>query len=224
VVTERSPWTPYVEHAVRPLESTPRKQLLMPNFSCANLSGASFAGHALFPGQLTANRTYPSGKSNWQQGADASYADNARRFGGRYEFPVLTVTPPRFYRADLSGVDLQSPIFFAVSGEDFPSLRSYSQHVVAEFKLAMGTPNTALLANTAPATRVLDEEPFRQARRFLRASLHNANVQNALLSEPMKQFVEAGTNGKDDFDATFMVRYDNGSDPDAQCKPRAESP
>src|SRR5262249_2044396 len=106
--------TQYIDHLAGALDVNAQVAFRMPNFSCANLEGAIFDGHALFPGVIEWRRSYSKAdqtKSGWYQTVP-SYVKEDAQTKDKVDFAPLVVQPPKFSKASLKNAHLDKSQFF----------------------------------------------------------------------------------------------------------------
>jgi hypothetical protein len=114
--------TTYLDHIASALDVNAIVGIRMPNFSCANLAGANFDHHALFPGVINLQRSYAKGddgKPGWYQNVPAYVRENAQD-KPKVDFPVVRVSPPKFLKANIKGAHFESVRFFTFTNVDDP--------------------------------------------------------------------------------------------------------
>jgi uncharacterized protein YjbI with pentapeptide repeats len=234
------PRTKYLDLIAEMLDTEATVTVRMPKFNCANLEGATFSGHALFPGVLLLRREYSKedqGKPGWYQTVPLWMKDRAERMP--LDFRVVTVYPPTFFKAKLNGVNLRESRFFTFddmrsrSGVFFMS-SAQSIFGPGNFKALMGT-MAALAFEKQPVTEEAAAGPpggadaaqrkraeaEREARetfgRSMRAAFHGAELGRVTVPEELAKFLTAskGEAFVDDYQYIF-----GASDPDLRCTPR----
>src|SRR5262249_39844746 len=84
---------------------------------CANLEGANFDGHALFPGLMIWERTYSKedkDKEGWYKSVDPVIRQKAE-IGAPHKFLQVDVRPSRFIKANLRQARFEKMQFFELS-------------------------------------------------------------------------------------------------------------
>jgi uncharacterized protein YjbI with pentapeptide repeats len=229
--------TPYLNHIAKLLESRARVVLNMPDFSCANLDGARFDNHALFPLPLMAQRTFAKGdekKAGWPQTVP-EYLQNYASDKSPSKFTVAVVYVPKFYKASLQGARLENARYFKFSEKgSMKGLSSAVSETIAGFEIYQGNLSDDVLEirperpeNDKAKPEIREESnPFEmtkdERRRFqqsLKATYYLANIDQATLPRGVVEFLKSSPPTEEDYRRQFFTFF--GDDPNANCTPRA---
>ncbi|MCP3391524.1 pentapeptide repeat-containing protein [Bradyrhizobium sp. CCGB12] len=225
--------TRYLRDSASTLEKNANIYVVMPNFSCANLSGAYFHGHGLFPGVIPFRRTYSKASSEkpaWHQSFPAD--QTALEQFSEAEFSPVIVSPPKLFKANLKGIHLDQSRFFSVSTVSefsstlMSSASSTSFNEVALYEGRMketafkidgrGSSNSA---EKLPPDELKTIELVDSFQRALRASFYMAQTGEASLPQDLSLFLKNSPPTDDDFRTTFPHPISSGSAFDIDCKP-----
>jgi len=220
--------TAYLDHIASALDLNATVDIRMPNFSCANLDGADFGRHALFPGVFEASRSYSTkdqATPGWYQAMPRGIKDRAQP-GAPAVFQPVQVLPPKFFRASLKNTYLRETGFFFVTGKKVPDdfffhheggVTSDGAVPVAEFDLWQGD-----IGDTA--FKILTDKDLDSNvgnfQRTLRASFFSAEFDNASLSPMVKNFLKQQKPTDDDYKYGFYPSDLSKDDADSSCTTR----
>ena len=223
--------THYLNDAVRTLDKNAEIYVVLPNFSCANLSDAHFEGSDLFPGILPLRRSFSQPKDikpDWFQSVSKDLitmqfiADNGN------EFSPIAVTPLKLFKANLKGAHFDESRFFGLaSATDFGSARMSSSIAVSFNDLALyeGQMREEVFLVGSDLNKDTIAEPRKKElvddfQRELRATFYMAKSDEAFLSKDLSSFLKRSPPTADDFNETFPHAISSGSVFDLDCKPR----
>lgn len=197
--------TGYILNAVRALSAKPVVEFEMPDFSCANLSNASFGGHAIFLGGLGGRRSFDPARRplpKWVPAAGpelTQFLDTHDHRG----FDAIDVRPVKFVNANLSGTDFANSIYFDVFTNHLDrSLTDWRPESVENLTLGVGEIDKDWLSTSEQGPIIFsDDEMLKDPdlrRRLLidriqyslLSAFHGSNWQSAKLDESLRKFLE----------------------------------
>jgi uncharacterized protein YjbI with pentapeptide repeats len=229
--------TQYLDHIASALDVNAIIDMRMPNFSCANLEGANFDGHALFPGVLEMRRSFTKAdltKPGWYQSIPV-YLKERLDERPKVEFLPQAVRPPKFLKANLKGVNLKDIQFFSVDGlNDPPSYMSSSKGIrVAELIFSQGQMGDDAFQtkpdsdNAAAKKKTKEEQEAEQQNnrdlRFFqgrtRGAFFMAELDGALFPDNMRGFFHGVS--RSEYNSAFRpLPFGASADADFDCTPR----
>jgi hypothetical protein len=220
--------TTYLDHIASALDINAIVTVRMPNFSCANLADADFDHHSLFPGVFLLQRTYAKtdqGKSGWYQNVPAYLKDEAQT-KPKVKFPVARISPPKFFKANITGAHLEGAHFFTFtdSKDPFSDYMSGSGIFVADIGVEQGDMDDEAFRlegeenqGGAKASVLREVSTF---QRRLKAAFYSVELEHASLPEDVAHFLKKSVPDESDFSSIFRMPFGAGSDPDTKCTPR----
>lgn len=213
----------------------------MADFSCANLDGADFGHHALFPGIIDAVREYSvvvKDKPGWYDKVTPPTVEEARENSSRsVKFSAVLISPPKFYKAILSNTNLENVEFFSIGSESSRIYSSWVESKLSEFHLREGVIKDSVFIDHERASINLEINPFLQGittadvpdsrqyydmmRSWLVASMYMAQVSNAKLSPGIKGMLQAidEKDARAIFKSIFASDNRGQMDQDENCTP-----
>jgi len=228
--------TMYLRHLVSALSVDATVWIGMPNFSCANLTGAQFSGHALFPIPVTAGRKYSRRLANSHAKVPAWYSNVSQHVLDRADeedptvFVPLRVVPPKFFKARLGGAHLEEAQFFSIGDNASEGyFKTYSYTKAAEFEFLEGYVSEVLWEMLPadsprpwPDVNLPVHNKMDAARVFqstLRGIFYSTEWGTAVLSKEMRDSLTRSPPTKADFSRVFSSPS-MSVDPDLRCTPR----
>lgn len=213
--------TLYIDHLIATIQNYPTVYIELPDFSCANLAGANFDGHALFPGVLDVTRTYDS-----RQTTKPDWLRESASKGPISDFTVFAVfvRPPRFYKANVDGAHLGKVRFFTVVPRQ-KSLPAFTSgpvfSFVSEFVSLQGTMQDVAWSPVTTPAQSTRYPPLADFQTDVRASFYSTEFSHAALPTDLKGFLASSPPTLDDYKRTFDLDPNPDQvDPDLTCTPR----
>src|SRR5262249_54977611 len=216
-----SAWTPYIEHIALALDIKGSVTFRMPNFACADLEGASFERHSLFPGAARIKRVYKSDdpiKQGWHRNLP-EFVKEMLESGAEAKFAAAVITPPKFYKANLKNAQFgKRGLFFSLSDHDFlhSVMDAYRYKRIAELQLNQGS----MGGKAFEAASTTDKQDLNAFQRELRASFFAAQMEGITLPEEVTAFLKKSVPTQLDYDTVFTGLFSHMADPDLKCTPR----
>jgi uncharacterized protein YjbI with pentapeptide repeats len=229
--------TAYLDHIAEALTESAVISIRMPKFNCANLEGANFHGHALFPGVIGLRRVYAKGdegKPGWYETVPPFFRERAKE-QEKAEFAAVLAFPPTFYKANLKNVRLDETRFFTVGMAPDPADFMSSAHGirVGEFEVWQGRIGEDAFAaeshNGDTASRNSSKEQqeatrrrnamLRRFQRGVLAAFYSAELDHAALPNELSDYLKRSKPTLGDYQF-FRRRPIAGTDPDLNCKLR----
>jgi uncharacterized protein YjbI with pentapeptide repeats len=229
--------TSYLDHIVSSLDVNAYVLIRMPNFSCANLEGATFEGHALFPGIITLWRKYSKGdesKPGWYQNVTKEMKDSALS-EKEFEFQPVRIVPLKLFKANIREAHFDTAQFFTVTTSDEDGFLSTkmsfaTSNTVGDFTVYMGDlkddvfkeetvdPVAAKQLSPVQVRRLFSAD--RIFRRRLRATFYSVEIDHALLPLALATSLKDTPPVEGDYHSSFQPRLSSALDVDWNCKPR----
>jgi uncharacterized protein YjbI with pentapeptide repeats len=214
--------TAYLDHIAGALSVNATVDMRMPNFSCANLEGANFDYHAIFPGVMTVRRS-PKGPTD-KPGRDA--------------VQPAVAGPPKFLKANIRDAHFEKARFFTFSQSTDSSkyMKSTTSAIAEELFFQQGdmtdnafqieaenTGNSSAKGREDNAPREVKDVDrdllFFQQR--IRAAFYQVELEHAFLPENVANFLKRSIPTFGDFETVFRTPGGSSAlDPDLQCTPR----
>jgi uncharacterized protein YjbI with pentapeptide repeats len=223
--------TAYLDFIAYALNVNANVDMRMPNFSCANLEGATFHYHALFPGVMTARRSYVNSakdKPRWHQDLDQDLKERA--------FQPALAAPPKFLKANIKEAHFEKARFFAFS--EYPNssiyMKSATRTIIEELNFYQGdmTDNAFQIEaennnssvkrredNARTNVKDLDRDLLLFQQR-MRAAFYLVELDHASLPENMANFLKRSIPTLGDFQSVFRTPGSSALDQDLECTPR----
>jgi|SRR5689334_19937722 len=193
----------------------------MPNFSCANIEGANFDYHALFPGVMTVWWT-PKGIT------DKPGRDTARPAVAR---------PPKFLKANIKDAHFEKVRFFTFSQSTPPSkyMKLTTSTIAGELFFQQGDMadiafqiEAESTSHGSPKSRENDargeakdvDRDLLAFQQRIRAAFYQVELEHAFLPENVANFLKSSIPTFGDFETVFRTPRSSALDPDLQCTPR----
>jgi uncharacterized protein YjbI with pentapeptide repeats len=219
--------TRYLDHIASGLDLNPMINVAMPNFSCANLSNVNFDHHSLFPGVISLRRSFAKSdrdKSGWYQHVSSLMKDDAQA-RPKVEFLAIRVTPPKFFKADISGVHFERTRFFTFteSSNPFSDFMSGSGVTVGNIGIEQGEMEAEAFRLEVEGDRARRGPPLPDVpafQRHLKAAFYSVQLDSASLPQSVKEFLRRSAPQESDLRSVFRMPFGAGADPDLQCTPR----
>jgi uncharacterized protein YjbI with pentapeptide repeats len=232
--------TAYLDHIARALDVNAIVNIRMPNFGCANLEGANFDRHALFPGPIVIKRAYAKSDQNkpgWYQSAP-DYLKEGASTNAKVPFQPVLFVAPKFYKANMKNAKLDQIRFFTFSEhtDGTPDyLDSSSFFKVAEFDFNQGDIEDAAFQTATekdrepPKSHKVDASQGAAERqdngleifqRRLRASFYSVKLDDPSLPKNVMDFLKRSEPTSSDYRFAFAFQFltDNA---DLKCTPRS---
>jgi uncharacterized protein YjbI with pentapeptide repeats len=209
--------TTYLDHIASAVDLNAFVEIRMPNFSCANLNGANFGRHALFPGVFEVSRSYSKqdqAKPGWYQNVPKGFKDRAQT-EAKVLFEPVQALPPKFFKASLRDAHLEDISFFY---DNQHYLANGGGIPVGELLLWQGDiKDTAFKKLSSDKELISNLGDF---QRSLRASFYSAELDGTYLSPLVADFLQEPKPTRDDYDYVFHSSDLLTDDTDLHCTPR----
>jgi uncharacterized protein YjbI with pentapeptide repeats len=230
--------TSYLDHIVGSMDVNAAVTIRMPKFNCANLEGASFKGHALFPSVVSVQRKYSKAdesKVGWYRTVPAFVKERATNSNEAVAFAAVRVFPPLFFKTNLKDVDLADTRFFTVGFQSDPADFMGSANAIRTGELVawIGTVDPDVFkeerkaeADTKSKKKSEDErdpavrrEIDRAAQR-LRAAFYMTAIDKTAFPTELGAYLKTAPASAGDYHNAFRTSVFANEDPDLRCTPR----
>jgi uncharacterized protein YjbI with pentapeptide repeats len=198
--------------------------LVLPNFSCADLSGTDFGSNTIFPAVITVKREYPDADA--KNNAWYKTVPEAWKSVQSQEHNAINVKPIKLYNAKLDGANLKNAAYFSIYKGDPTDLISVKTPIAenSEGTIVQGPTLNAEIAFRKVPDPLNAKDLANSFQTYIRASMYKArDLEKANLPDGIAQFLDFNKPTETDFHNTYMRgRPSDEIDSDTKCSPRGK--